>query len=297
MGERSFAAELFERDPGLRETVAGSTLLDRLRTRATKVDVDGQRYHVVEGDLLLDDAELELYAGQQEALFNQWQARSRAQQFGFAPLIDDQPAALVGMTIGGQIVRWREGMILTYCVLKATFLSEDEYRTVVTNMQQATDEWEAVCGIDFEYQPQFDGHQGTDNPGVLFTVRGFNAAGKFFAASFFPTDPVFKRWVLIDPTYFGDHEYDKVGVIRHELGHALGFRHEHIRPNAPPGCPDEDAIYEGTVALDLTPYDPKSVMHYFCGGRGSRSLALTDIDREGAQRVYGSPRATTRFVG
>jgi len=304
MDQAGFTAELSARDSELREAVTSSTLasklLDRLQSHAKTVDVDGQAYYLVEGDLLLDDAQLVAYAGQQAARIRQGQATARAQQFGYAPIVDEQPSALVGMKIGDQLVRWAEGLVLTYCVLRDTFLSPQDYQTVVANMAQATGEWEGICGVKFQHRQDFDGYQGTDNPNpaeVLFIARGFDAGGEFYASSFFPIDPVFRRWVLIDPTYFGNHQYDKVGVLRHELGHVLGFRHEHIRPDAPPGCPDEDPIYEGSVAFDLTPYDPRSVMHYFCGGRGNPALALTTSDRDGAQRVYGPPRTSVRFIG
>ena len=81
-------------------------------------------------------------------------------------------------------------------------------------------------------------------------------------------------------------------MLRHELGHTLGFRHEHIRSEAPPACPDEPT-YD---TLDLTAYDPQSVMHYFCGQVGSRELAITDLDRLGAQKVYGPSLSSMMLV-
>ncbi|MFC1835754.1 hypothetical protein ACFL2Q_13650, partial [Thermodesulfobacteriota bacterium] len=74
--------------------------------------------------------------------------------------------------------------------------------------------------------------------------------------------------------------------------HVLGFRHEHIRSGARPGCPGEDLW--GTITF--TDYDPKSVMHYFCGGVGSTELAITQTDKAGAQQVYGAPLDSFRFV-
>ncbi|UTW61819.1 hypothetical protein KFE98_17670 [bacterium SCSIO 12741] len=73
--------------------------------------------------------------------------------------------------------------------------------------------------------------------------------------------------------------------MRHELGHVLGFRHEHIRSGAPAKCPNENT--SGTI--NLTQYDPRSVMHYFCGQVGSKDLSFTDVDVRGAQKVYGPP--------
>jgi len=81
-------------------------------------------------------------------------------------------------------------------------------------------------------------------------------------------------------------------VLRHELGHVIGFRHEHIRSGAPPVCPHEDT----TGTINLTDYDPRSVMHYFCGGVGSRTLEITDIDRTGSQQVYGAPLSAFQFI-
>jgi hypothetical protein len=37
-------------------------------------------------------------------------------------------------------------------------------------------------------------------------------------------------------------------------------------------------------------------MHYFCAGGGTHELKITDLDREGAQRVYGPPWTSFRFV-
>jgi len=81
-------------------------------------------------------------------------------------------------------------------------------------------------------------------------------------------------------------------VLRHELGHVLGWRHEQIRSEAPAICPDEDTAN----TVDLTQYDPQSVMHYFCGGVGSRDLAITDVDKIGSQKVYGLPFDSFNYV-
>jgi hypothetical protein len=291
--EMTQEARLLER-PELQEEAARSSLLDYLKQTAKTVTVDGEDFYVVEGDLVLDEDQLAIYAINEER-------RRREGVLGIAPgsLLtgmanigpDPMSDALIGIqTREGKFVRWAEGTTLTYCVLKDTFSSQERYELVRANMQQATENWERVCGVRYEHRTDLDESPGTQNPGVLFTVREFDAGGQFIASAFFPTDPRNRRRVLIDPSYYDPQlRFDKVGVMNHELGHTLGFRHEHISPKAPGACPDEPLFAAGGVATPLTMYDPKSTMHYFCGGVGSAELALTDLDKAGAQKVYGPP--------
>jgi hypothetical protein len=207
--------------------------------------------------------------------------------------VGTRQAALTGIMENGRIVRWREGTVLSYCVLRNTFSSDEEYELARDSMRAAVLAWEETCGVTFEHRDELDQSPTTQVAGVLFTVRKIDAGGRFIAAAFFPNDPPPRRRVLIDPSFFAETlSFDRVGVLRHELGHVLGFRHEHIRSGAPPACPHEDTF----DTVDLTQYDPQSVMHYFCGGVGSRDLAITETDRKGAQRVYGLPRGSFAFV-
>ena len=134
------------------------------------------------------------------------------------------------------------------------------------------------CGVRFTHVVKSDGAPGS--AGLSFRVRYHDAGGQYIAAAFFPHDPPAERVIQIDPSYFST-SFDKQGVLRHELGHVLGYRHEQAR--GVPGC-----LREGTQWQPLTPYDPKSVMHYFCGGAGSLRLELTDIDRAGHRKLYSS---------
>jgi len=186
--------------------------------------------------------------------------------------------------------------VLSYAVLRQTF-SDSQYQEIVAAMKQATEAWENTCGVKFEHRSQFDNSApGASIPQVLFTVRRVSGA-PFIAAAFFPNDPANRRRVLIDQDqYFNlpppPDGFDRVGVLRHELGHVIGWRHEHIRSGAPAVCPHEP-LFETTP---LTEYDPQSVMHYFCGNRGTRGLRITEKDRIGAQLVYGPPLHAIEFV-
>lgn len=286
--EKSFSTRFLESRAELRNELSQSDVFQRFTDEGNglkRVTIDGTTYFIAEGDLLLDEDELLLYANKRAV-----QNRERESQnllafagMGFIGITDLR--GLIGVTDGsGKIVRWAEGLKLTYCVLKQTFTSDQRYNTVKENMKLATEAWSATCGVQFEYLEALDNSPGLNPTGVIFTVREFNAGGEFIASAFFPNDPPSRRRVLIDGSYFDPSlSFDQVGVLRHELGHVLGFRHEHIRSGAPPACQGEPLGGD----IPLTEYDPQSVMHYFCGGRGSTELAITELDRIGSQQVYG----------
>lgn len=86
--------------------------------------------------------------------------------------------------------------------------------------------------------------------------------------------------------------YSPVVVFRHELGHALGFRHERLQHGAPKKCSDESPF----DALPLTTYDSFSVMHYLCGNAGNPSLTISETYTNGAQRINGPPFEKIRYI-
>jgi hypothetical protein len=125
---------------------------------------------------------------------------------------------------------------------------------------------------------QFRDLTGSDK--LRFIVLYNDSGGNFIASALFPNDPWNRRMVLIDPSYYSPTlRFPGRGVLRHELGHVLGYRHEHIV--GVPGCNREDNNWH-----PLTQYDPHSVMHYFCGGGGSLTLDFTDVDGRGHHDLY-----------
>lgn len=267
------------------DEAAGSAhepLYERLRRGLKQVEIDGQTFYIAEGDLLLDESRLAKYALERAAATGPAAA---------APAEETVPREeLLGMLENGRIVRWRPGLVLSYCVLKRTFGDEAKYQLVRNSMQQAAWAWESTCGVQFEHKAALDESPTNSPEGVLFTVRELNTNGRFIAVAFFPNEPASRRQVFIDPTFYTT-SFDKVGVLRHELGHVLGFRHEHIRSGAPPACDDEDT----GDTIELTRYDPRSVMHYFCGGVGTRELSISELDRVASRSVYGPPLNEVSF--
>lgn len=231
--------------------------------------IDSIKYYIVEGDLLLNEYEYTQY------------------RISLLEPIDSTKfdGKLVGEIRNNKIVKWPKDFVIKFCISKNTFQTIEQYNIVKKNMKLAIREWENTCNVRFFYDEEKDeSNILTPTFDLTFVVMGYDTNSSFIASAFFPYDPPSKRRLLIDPSYFNT-SYDKIGVLRHEIGHILGFRHEHIRGNVPLICRGESSV--GT--LNITKYDPKSVMHYFCDGIGNIKLEITEIDRQGSQSIYGSP--------
>jgi len=193
-----------------------------------------------------------------------------------------QAARLILATVGGLDAKWNQQQKtkLSYCVSN-TFGSRHD--AVVQQMANATGEWEKVTAVDFTHDTSQDAACGPSNEAVVFDVRPVNV-GDYLARAFFPNEPRPARNVLIDESSFAlppDEKLQLVGILRHELGHTLGFRHEHTRP-------ESGTCFEDNDWRPLTSYDAFSVMHYpQCNGQGDWSLILTDKDKNASACLYG----------
>jgi hypothetical protein len=235
--------------------------------------VDGE--FVTEGDLLRTEDELrrDIEASRRDRI-------RRAS--GQTPQVVFGPELTAALRPNGTQDFWEAGKrTLTYAIDRGSFKDPQRAALVEGHIKQAIADWEGACTVQQKCDLKFifrDDAKPTHKDNT-FIVKHVNAKGAFIAAAFFPSYPSARRFVYIDPSFFTTL-YDKTGVLRHELGHALGYRHEHIRDIL--GCRQE-----GTQWLPITPYDPHSVMHYLCGGGGTLSLQLTDRDKEGHVKAYG----------
>lgn len=250
-------------------------MMTKLANMYKTVEIDSVKYYVVEGDLLMDRDELYMHTLK---LLNKDTAATKNNKLTIA------------LTTDGSYAKWPSNYVIKYAVLKKSFQSTQAYQQAVADMREATTDWMKACNIQFEYVAQLDnGQVGSEiDPRLTFIVREFGSGGAFIAQAFFPTDPPYKRKILLDHVFFRMQE-SRSGVLRHELGHVLGFRHEHIWTKGT-DCPAEQIIedYLG-ASLIGTNKDCSSVMHYICGGCGSFEMKLSPSDIEGARSIYGPP--------
>lgn len=191
-----------------------------------------------------------------------------------------QNGALIVHQVGGVDAVWDDDQKLniTYCVSQDSFKSK--YGLVVETMDAAAAAWEAAAHVDFIHRSEEDGNCTSANDNVLFDVNE-TPNRSYLARAFFPNYPRSSRNVLISKSAYSSSQ-PLEGILKHELGHAIGFRHEHTRPEA-------GTCFEDNDWRPLTPYDSASVMHYpQCNGTADL-LELTATDRHGAACLYGQP--------
>lgn len=267
--------------------------------------------YVVEGDLLMTEAEVRGHYYQMHAM---------KEGAGIAPLPRRNDELIVAMH-EGQKSFWTEGnRILTYAVDRQSFFdpkdefeasstSEAEYQSIanaackgepsitvpafmqdyvqiVQNMCLAAKDWVGLCagcGIQINYRPERDVDSSLD--GLVFKVRKKSTERgipvSFLASSFFPFEKETRPYLNISNRYFFSH-HDKVGLLRHEIGHILGYKHEQL--NGPLACQDDmDGNWK-----PLTNYDEHSVMHYFCAENKAPALkfAISKCDKSGHETLY-----------
>ncbi|QNP45641.1 hypothetical protein H9L14_14115 [Sphingomonas sediminicola] len=266
--QKASKADLTAADQNPIDTAALNKMLAGLPQVTFDDEGTERRYYVWEGDMLLGRDEV------QAMLFAHRSLQAPARQGEL--LLQVRPDGRPGV--------WaRPKRTLTYSIDCRTFESADNCRIAEQAFTKAARDWENVCptcGVHFRKAPATAGYRPKDGSGPTFVVRYDPEGYDYLAIAFFANDPAFKRYLGVGPDFFTT-DISRDGILRHELGHVLGYRHEHNR--APAGCYFEDNQWRA-----LTPYDPKSVMHYLCGAGGTMQMVFTASDRAGHRTAYGA---------
>lgn len=239
---------------------------------AARRSYEGRTFYLVEGDMPVSEKELrERYEMLSAGIFS-LPARD----------VEDRGArkSIVDQHNGSDNV-WSptEAQNLTYCVSTDFGVN---YGRAIAEMALATADWETHAGVDFIYVPGHDTNCSNANSAVTFSVRPWNQGG---GCAFFPAGGgCVARTVVMNYHDFDTNpsysDISTLGVYRHELGHVLGLRHEHIRYAQ---CNWETNDYRA-----LSAYDSDSVMYYpWCSGSTNNTdLEITELDSLGIDEIY-----------
>lgn len=233
----------------------------------------GTGVFIINGDELVED-EAGMHALYDRYLDSVREAADRADGLGTAT------SHLIVNRVGGADDKWSASVAqnLTYCISSSSFGSR--YSAMVTAMNSATSAWEGAGRVNFVHVSSLDGNCTNRTNGVVFNIRQVTSS-QYLARAFFPSTSRRSREILVASSSFGNiNPWTLAGVLRHELGHTIGFRHEHTRP-------ESGTCFEDNSWRALTAYDAASVMHYpQCNGTQNGDLVLTNLDRAGAAALY-----------
>lgn len=256
---------------------------EQFKAASTRV-VEGREIYIVEWDLPIENLDR----------LREYYEATRAGPFEGMDIAQTKSGLMVN-TVGGNDDVWNsdDALELTYCV-STDFAGN--YARAKSEMAVAAADWARLANVDFVYDASEDSNCDNTNPDVTFAVRPWTSGG---ACAFFPSGggcvprTVVMDFVDFDTDPFWDTAAPNMtttGVFRHELGHVLGFRHEHTNPGS--GTCFEDSDWRA-----LTPYDPSSVMHYqWCNGVLASNMTLTALDLDGSIGLYGLSAAAVNVV-
>jgi hypothetical protein len=197
-----------------------------------------------------------------------------------------------------------DALDLVYCV-STTFTNQS---TVISDMAAATRRWQRVVNVRFRYDASQNASCDYNNANVDFAVMPTTATpagcgankllwssgpGCSVAGNTSARGVLSMQYAIIPGPNPVNSGVTPQGVMLHELGHILGFRHEHPWAPSGGGCVETPTLAVADVgARRLTDYDQASVMHYAtCNGVAGVDFRLSTLDGRGARSIYHVPAA------
>ncbi|MCR9205739.1 MAG: matrixin family metalloprotease [Halobacteriovoraceae bacterium] len=175
---------------------------------------------------------------------------------------------------------WKKGEAkeLTYCINR-------NFRNLKPKIQRALEiaaqDWMDSGNFKIIYVPEADTNCHKKNSAETLFKISMNSSRRYpyAARAFFPYDE--RNTITFKKSYVQKSFEELLRIARHEFGHVLGLRHEHIRPENPLS----ESCQESSPYRAVNEYDSDSIMHYSrCGGTGTTELSLGD--KEGIAILY-----------
>lgn len=162
-------------------------------------------------------------------------------------------------------------------------------QAVVNAMSMAAATWGAGANLRFVYVPSQDAACNGSNTSVELNVLQADLGGALAAATF-PSDeqdPAAGRQLFIALAGQQSVSPPLTGVLRHELGHVLGLRHENIRFTN--NCA-ETALMDPSRAVNTADLASVMITPACTPGPsfGNPNLNLSNLDHEGIILLYGA---------
>jgi Dual-action HEIGH metallo-peptidase len=215
----------------------------------------------------------------------------------------------------GQVASWQFGKrtAIRYCVSNSfdsfnyvvacrdpaaiscnSGVQPNAHSAIVNAMNAAVADWQSESAIRFVYDSTQDGNCTGSNQNVDFHVEPANLGHFAYAQAGFPNDVRSARRIQVGVISFFDGTYTLTGILKHELGHILGLRHEFVRSELSPcefasACCTQYQAEMGVPFVGFYAFDNASIMMYpTCTGIVQNlTTMITANDRKGLRAVYG----------